>query len=61
MIEITKLGAFILLVIGTIGLLVNDFILDWGRIATVSFAALNVLGLAILAFVTWGINDKKED
>jgi hypothetical protein len=44
-----KLAAFILLIIGTIGLLVNEFVADWGRAATLTFAIFNCAGLAILA------------
>jgi len=56
--EVAKLTAFILLMIGTIGLLMNEFIFDWGRVTTLTFAALNVIGLAILAFTTWGTKKK---
>ncbi len=45
--------AFILLIIGTIGLLLNEFILDWGRVATLIFAVSNLIGLATLAFSYW--------
>jgi len=48
--EAAKLIAFILLGIGTIGLLVNEFFTDWGRGVTITFACLNVLGLVLLAF-----------
>ena len=51
--EIAKWIAFILLIIGTLGLVANEFILDWGTIATLIFAALNVIGLIILASVNW--------
>jgi hypothetical protein len=51
--EVAKWSAFILLIIGTLGLLSNEFILDWGTIATLTFAALNIVGLIILAFVNW--------
>ena len=44
-----KLTAFILLIIGTIGLLVNEFAADCGRATTLVFAVFNCLGLAILA------------
>jgi hypothetical protein len=40
--------AFALIAIGTSGLLLNDFILEWGRLATLVFAASNVLGLVLL-------------
>lgn len=56
--QVVKLSAFILLVIGTLGLLINEFIFDWGDTATLTFAALNVVGLAILAYTYW--NMKKE-
>ena len=51
--EVAKLIAFILLIIGTIGLLVNEFVTDWGRGVTITFACLNVLGLVLLAFTAW--------
>ena len=56
--EVAKLSAFILLIIGTLGLLINEFIFDWGRTAILTFAALNVVGLVILAYTYWGM--KKE-
>ena len=56
--EVAKLSAFILLIIGTLGLLINEFIFDWGSTATLTFAAANVVGLAILAYTYWGM--KKE-
>ena len=40
--------AFILLIIGTAGLLVNEFVFDWGSVVTIVFAAVNVLGLIFL-------------
>ncbi len=51
--ESTVLFAFILLIIATIGLLVNEFIFDWGRFATVRFTILNVAGIVILAVAHW--------
>ena len=47
--EFIKLSAFILLIIGTLGLLINEFAFDWGRVATIVFAIVNLTGLAILA------------
>jgi len=46
-------GIFILIIIGTLGLLVNEFIFDWGSCATVTFAVFNVVGLAALALSHW--------
>jgi len=53
MTEGTKIIAFILLIIGTGGLLVNEFVAGWGRTATVTFACLNVVGLVTLAYTFW--------
>ncbi len=43
-----KLIAPILLIIGTSGLLVNEFLLQWGRSATLVFAGISSLGFVIL-------------
>jgi hypothetical protein len=56
--ENLKLTGFILLIIGTLGLLITEFAFEWGSAATLIFAALNVVGLAILAYTYWGM--KKE-
>ena len=49
MAEAPMLIAFLLLVVGTAGLFVNEFVLDWGRVATITFAVFNAIGLIILA------------
>ena len=56
--EAAKLIAFILLIIGTIGLLVNEFVTGWGRGVTITFACLNVLGLVLLAFTARSIGKR---
>jgi len=53
--ETVKLSGFVLLIIGTLGLLANEFVFDWGSFATVAFATLNVVGLALLGFAHWGM------
>jgi len=53
--ESTRLTAFILLIIGTTGLLINELIFDWGRVATLTFAVFNLVGFAALAFAYWGM------
>lgn len=53
--KVTKLSAFILLIIGTTGLLINEFVFDWGRAATITFAAFNIAGLAALAVTLRGM------
>lgn len=39
-----------LLLIGTAGLLLNEFLFDWGQPATLIFAFSNILGLALIIF-----------
>ena len=56
--EVLKLTSFILLIIGTLGLLITEFAFEWGSAATLIFAAFNVVALAILAYTYWGM--KKE-
>ncbi len=51
--EAIKLGGFILLIIGTAGLLVNELVVDWGRTATVTFAIINLVGFITLAVSHW--------
>ena len=46
--KFAKRSAFILLIIGTAGLLINEFVFDWGGVATVVFAIFNIAGLVIL-------------
>lgn len=58
---VAKLCAFILLIIGTLGLLINELIFDWGSAATVTFAGFNVGGFVLLAFMHWGIGKKKPE
>jgi hypothetical protein len=45
-----KLSPFALLIIGTFGLLLSEFVYDWGRTATLIFASANVIGLLTLGF-----------
>ncbi|MFC1913573.1 hypothetical protein ACFLX7_05235 [Chloroflexota bacterium] len=49
-----KLTAFILVISGTVGLLLNEFAFDWGRTVTITFAVVNLIGLVTLAFIIWG-------
>ena len=52
-----RLAAFILLIIGTIGLLLNELVFDWGTVATIIFAVFNLIGLGTLAILHWVIRD----
>ena len=53
--KVVKLSIYVLLIIGTLGLLINEFIFDWGSTATLTFASLNVAGLIALAFARRGM------
>ena len=55
--EAIKLSGFILLIVGTVGLLVNELAMDWGRTATVTFAIINLVGLITLAVMYWCLKD----
>ena len=51
-------SVFVLLIIGTVGLLLSEFVFDWGRAPTIIFAICNIVGLATLAFTTWSKKNK---
>ena len=55
--ETVKLIGFILLAIGTLGILITEFVFDWWswQYATMVFAASNVAGFITLAFAHWGM------
>ena len=57
--EVAKIIAFILLIVGTIGLLLNEFVSGWGRSATITFACLNFVGLIALAYTSWVTGKQK--
>ena len=46
--DYARVSCFALIFIGTLGLLINEFITEWGSVATLIFAAFNLLGLTIL-------------
>ena len=58
--EAIKLIAFIFLTIGTLGLLINEFVSDWGRVATIVFAIVNFIGLTILAATYLRMKNKNK-
>ena len=40
--------AFLLIIVGTLGLLANEFLFDWGTVATIGFGVSNLIGLMML-------------
>jgi len=51
--KVIEVSPFALLIVGTLGLLVNEFIFDWGTLATLIFAVSNVIGLIVLGIASW--------
>ena len=49
------LTGFIAVITGTIGLLLNDFVLKWGTAVTLTFAAIDLLGIIALVVGRWVI------
>jgi len=50
-----KISAFVLIIIGTIGLLLNEFVLEHSSTRTIIFAVVDFVGLVNLAFAFWGM------
>ena len=49
---------FVFLIFGTLGLLLDEFLFDWGRVTTLIFAVSNISGLIVLYILDR--NRKKE-
>jgi len=49
--EAIRASAFVLIAVGTVGLLANEFVLHWGRTATLWFAVSSAVGLVVLGLV----------
>ncbi len=53
-----RLVAIVLIIVGTTGLLANEFIAGWGRAATLASAALNLIGLVAMGYSL--MRDRKQ-
>jgi len=56
--EFIKISGFALIAIGTLGLLLNEFILDTSSSRTIIFAIVDFVGLVNLAFAHLGMRGK---
>ncbi len=56
--QFIKLSGFILIAIGTIGLLLNEFAWEHSSTRTIIFAVVNLVGFANLALAHFGMRDK---
>jgi hypothetical protein len=50
-----KISAFALIIIGTAGLLLNEFVFEHSSTRTIIFAVVDFVGLVNLAFAFWGM------
>ncbi len=55
--EFVKISGFVLIFVGTVGLLLNEFVWGAGSSCTISFAVVNFVGLASLAFAHFAMRD----
>jgi len=53
--QFIKSGGFILIIIGTAGLLLNEFVWEHSSSRTIIFAVVNFVGLVNLAFAHFGL------
>jgi hypothetical protein len=53
-----EITAFILIVIGTAGLLLNEFVWEHSSTRTIIFAVADFVGLVNLAFAHFGMREK---
>ena len=56
--EFIKISGFALITIGTLGLLLNEFVWDTSSSRTIIFAVVNFVGLVNLAFAHFGMRGK---
>jgi hypothetical protein len=58
--ERIKRAGFILIIVGTVGLLLNEFAWEHSLACTITFAAVNLVGLGTLAFVHFDMKRKSR-
>ena len=52
-----KLSAFVLIIVGTVGLLLNEFVGEYSSTRTIIFAVVDLVGLVNLAFAHYGMKE----
>ena len=58
--EFIKITAFVLIITGTLGLLLNEFAWEQSSSRTIIFAVVDFVGLVHLAFAHYGMREKTE-
>ena len=56
-----KITAFILIIVSTAGLLLNEFLWEHSSTRTIIFAVVDFVGLVNLAFAHFGMRERKTD
>ena len=59
--EFIKISGFVLITVGTIGLLLNEFVWNASSSRTIILAVVNFVGLVNLAFAHFGMRKIKSD
>ena len=58
--ECIAISGFVLIIIGTVGLLLNEFVWSSNSSRTIIFAVVNIVGLVILALTQFGMGKGKQ-
>jgi O-antigen ligase len=58
--DFLKISAFVLIIVGTAGLLLNEFVWQHSSTRTVIFAVVNFVGLVNLGFVSFALKDRPD-
>jgi len=53
--EFIKISGFVLIAVGTVGLLLNEFVFEHSSTCTIVFGVVDLVGLVSLAFAFWGM------
>jgi hypothetical protein len=54
-----RISGFALIIIGTVGLLLNEFVWGGGTTRTIIFGVVDFVGLVNLAFAHFGMRDRQ--
>jgi len=58
--NLIKISGFILIIVGTAGLLLNEFVWEHSSTRTIIFTVVNFVGLVNLAFAHFGMKQSKD-
>jgi len=56
-----KISGFVLIIVGTVGLLLSEFVWEHSSTRTIIFAVVDFVGLVNLAFAHFGMQQSKTD